>query len=529
MAQPNEGKVAARYNKLSILREPYLQRARECSALTIPHLLPEDGHNKSASLPTPYQAVGARGVNNLAAKMLLATLPANTPFFRYSVDDFALQEMTGQEGMRGEVEEALGQIERAVMSEINNSDHGYRIHIHESLKHLVVGGNALLYLPKDGGSRVFHLDRYVTRRDPSGTVLEIITVEYLTRDTLPKDVRDQMPPVQGDPQAEDKDIPMYTRVWRDVSRKGNAVWKVEQEVESVSIEASKGTYPIDKTPWLPLRWTKIDNEDYGRGYVEEYLGDLKSLEGLTKAIVQASAIASKVVFLNKPNGVTKTKKLAQAESGDIIDGKEEDVAVLQVGKQGDLRTAQDTARQMTERLGYAFMLASQSVRQAERVTAEEIRFLASELEDALGGVYSVLSQELQLPFVGRIIDGLTAKGRIPKLPKGVVQPVIVTGIEALGRGHDISSLRAAAEDIAIMAKIPPEVGQRIDFGELLSRIFTARGIDAKGLVKDEQAMQEQQQQEQAMQMAQSLGPEAMRQGGKMMEQAQPPEQEITNG
>jgi hypothetical protein len=169
------------------------------------------------------------------------------------------------------------------------------------------------------------------------------------------------------------------------------------------------------------------------------------------------------------------------------------------------------------------------VRQAERVTAEEIRFLASELEDALGGVYSVLSQELQLPFVGRIIDGLTAKGRIPKLPKGVVQPVIVTGIEALGRGHDISSLRAAAEDIAIMAKIPPEVGQRIDFGELLSRIFTARGIDAKGLVKDEQAMQEQQQQEQAMQMAQSLGPEAMRQGGKMMEQAQPPEQEITNG
>ncbi|WP_416142518.1 portal protein [Escherichia coli] len=38
-------------------------------------------------------------------------------------------------------------------------------------------------------------------------------------------------------------------------------------------------------------------------------------------------------------------------------------------------------------------------RTGERVTAEEIRYVASELEDTLGGVYSILSQELQLPLV----------------------------------------------------------------------------------------------------------------------------------
>ena len=42
---------------------------------------------------------------------------------------------------------------------------------------------------------------------------------------------------------------------------------------------------------------RIDNEDYGRSYCEEFIGDLKSLEGLTEAMVEAAAATSKVVFL----------------------------------------------------------------------------------------------------------------------------------------------------------------------------------------------------------------------------------------
>lgn len=529
MASRQSGRVAAIYSKLETKREPFLERGRECSELTIPALLPREGHNDSSALPTPYQSVGARGVNNLSSKMLLGTLPANMSFFRYTIDDFTLQEMTGKEGMRAEVEEALGQIERAVMNEVNSSGNNYRVHVHEALKLLVVSGNALLYLPKEGGSRVFRLDRYVVRRDPSGNVLEIITVEYLTRDTLPEEIIDQMDHKEDQPSDTVTEIPLYTRIYRSKSRRGNPVWKVEQEVQGIDIEASRGTYPIEDSPWIPLRWTKIDNESYGRGYTEEYLGDLKSLEALSRAIVEAAAIGSKVVFLKRPNSTTSTRKLARAENGDVIDGDVSDVGVLQVDKYMDLRTAMEVARQMTERLSYAYLIASQAVRQAERVTAEEIRFVASEIDSALGGTHSVLAQEFQLPFVKIIIKNLTDSNRIPALPKGVAQPVIVTGIEALGRGQDISSLRAAAEDLALLKSLPPEISQRINIEDLVTRIFTARGIDARGLVKDQDTVDAEQAQAQAMQLAERLGPEAMRQGGQMIEYASNQPQEAVNG
>ena len=35
-----------------------------------------------------------------------------------------------------------------------------------------------------------------------------------------------------------------------------------------------GRYTIEKSPFLPLRYTRIDGEDDARGFVEEYLGAL---------------------------------------------------------------------------------------------------------------------------------------------------------------------------------------------------------------------------------------------------------------
>ena len=62
----NEGNCQARFELLAAEREVYLTRARECATLTIPTLIPASGSGKNSNFPTPYQGVGARGVNNLA-------------------------------------------------------------------------------------------------------------------------------------------------------------------------------------------------------------------------------------------------------------------------------------------------------------------------------------------------------------------------------------------------------------------------------------------------------------------------------
>jgi len=175
----HNGKTCAgRYEQLAVEREMFLNRARDCSEVTIPTLVPPSGHSSATEYRTPYQGIGARGVNNLASKLLLSLLPPNSPFFRLQVDDQTLVELTGQDNARAKVEEALNQIERSVMTEIETS--GLRSPIFEALKHLIVAGNVLVYLPKSGGIRVFRLDSYVVKRDPYGNVLEIITKEEIS-------------------------------------------------------------------------------------------------------------------------------------------------------------------------------------------------------------------------------------------------------------------------------------------------------------------------------------------------------------
>ena len=50
---------------------------------------------------------------------------------------------------------------------------------------------------------------------------------------------------------------------------------------------------------------QLVDEDYGRGRVEEFLGDLRSLESLSQALIEGSVVAAKVVFLVNPAATTK--------------------------------------------------------------------------------------------------------------------------------------------------------------------------------------------------------------------------------
>lgn len=499
----NAGTAQSRYEKLAENREVYLQRARECSKLTIPTLIRPDGAGKHTNFPTPYQGVGARGVNNLASKLLLSLFPPNSPFFAMRVDDFTAQELAQEEGARAKVDEALGKYERSVMQAIENS--GDRSAHFEAKKHLIVAGNVLLYLPKDKGTRVFPLDRYVVVRDPMGSVVEAIIKEELYFVSLPSELQELIngeDPTEGDaePKAE---VDLFTVFYRE----GDQI-KSYQEIRGIRVPDSEGSWPLEKSPILPLRWTRVDGEDYGRSYVEEYLGDLISLEGLSKAVLEGSAAAARLVFLVRPNGVTRAKDVMSAENGAAVNGQVEDIAALQVNKQADMSVAQQQIVAIIERLSYAFLMNSAIQRNGDRVTAEEVRFMAGELEDALGGVYSILSQEYQLPYVNRVIDRLTKAKKLPKLPKGVAMPTIVTGLEALGRGHDLSKY-----DLFLKALAPlgPEVLQNeMNVGDYITRIGTALGIDLTGLVKTEdqknaQAERQNQQMQQAQMMDMAKG------------------------
>jgi len=502
-------------------RTNFLDTARVASKLTIPYVMPDEGHGPHTRLTTAFQGIGARGVNNLASKLLLALLPPNAPFFRLSIDEFVLAEEGAPPEAITEIEQTLQKVEESMMDEV--SAQSYRVGIHEALKHLIVTGNALLYMPDEGGLRVFHLDRYIIKRDPMGNVLHIATKETIAYAALSPEMQDAIAGFNKDITSE---CDLYTAIVRIDGK-----YEVFQDIKGIPMP-TQGSYALDKSPFIPLRFSKIDGEDYGHGYVEEYLGDLQSLEKLTQAIVEGSAAAAKVLFLVNPNGTTRARTLAESPNGAITQGNAADVSVLQLNKFNDFRVAQDTITTIKDRLGHAFLLTSGVVRNAERVTAEEIRMLSLELESALGGLYSLLSNELQLPLINRLMIVMNRNARLPKLPKDIIKPVIITGVEALGRGHDLQKLdlflQGAAEVVG-----PEAVAKFVNVGEYFSRRATALGIKTIGLVKTAEELaaeqQQAQQQQQQQSMMQSLGPNAIKafsdQASSIREQAPQQEEE----
>lgn len=505
----------ALYTSLEGKRYQYLDRARSASKLTIPYIMPDEGFGAHSRLETPFQGIGARGVNNLASKLLLALLPPNAPFFRLQIDEHGLRSEGAPEELITEIETSLQQVEETFMEEVSRGS--YRTAIHEAVKHLVITGNALLYVPEDGGARVFHLDRFCVERDPMGNILYICTKETLSYMSLSEDMKEVAGANEG---GVDDEVNLYTAVCR--KEKG---WKVWQEINGNVIPKSEGFFGLDKNPYIPLRFSRIDGEDYGRGYVEEYLGDLQSLESLSQSLVEGSAAAAKVLFLVNPNGTTRARTLAESPNGAIAQGNAQDISVLQLEKFNDFRVVQESVQKIEERLGHSFLLTSGVVRQAERVTAEEIRMLGQELESALGGLYSLLSMELQLPLVNRLMDVMNKKNKLPKLPKDVVKPIIITGVEALGRGNDLQKLDLFLAGAAQVVG-PEAVAGHVQVAEYFKRRAIALGIKTEGLVKSAEEMGAEMQQAQQQQMAEKLGPagiKAMSDQAAAAQQQQPSE------
>jgi hypothetical protein len=224
------------------------------------------------------------------------------------------------------------------------------------------------------------------------------------------------------------------------------------------------------------------------------------------SIVEASAAAAKVLFLVAPNGVTRTRVLAEAPNGGIVEGSANDVTVLQLNKAADLAIAYQTVQTISDRLAYAFLLTDNAIRNAERVTAAEVRLVTQSIERQLGGIYSVLSQELQLPLVRRLMDQMHREKRLPELPADLVRPTIITGVDALGRGNDLNKMDEFLVGVAQL--LGPEIlGQFVNMREYMDRRALALGIDTEGLVRSEEEIQAERQQQMMLQAAQQFGPQ----------------------
>ena len=497
--------AASRYARLASDRTIFLDTARDCAVLSLPYLLTPTGVVNGQKLVTPWQSMGAKGVNVMASKLMLSLFPVNATFFKLQINDGKLSlDPSMSAAVKSEIDLSLSKMERVVMQSIAESQD--RVILHQAMKHLIVTGNALVFMG-NSGVKLYPLDRYVVVRDGEGNPTEIVTVEAIDRQFLPpefqknatrnvNDVSDNTSAPSTDVSVGESEVAVFT--WAKLM---DGQWRWKQEVEGTILPESNGKAPKNTTPWLPLRFNVVDGEDYGRGRIEEYLGDLKSLEGLMQAMVEGSAAAAKVVFLVSPSATVKPSTLAKAGNGAIIMGRADDVTAVQVNKQADFSSAYQMIQSLTQRLSEAFLVMS--VRQSERTTAEEIRATQQELNEQLGGIYGNLAVELVRPYLARKLFMLQRSKEIPNLPKGVVFPTIIAGLEGIGRGQDRESLMMFLSTIS-QALGPEAMAKYIDPEEAVKRLAAAQGIDTLKLVKTADERNAEMQKAQQMNMTNNL-------------------------
>ena len=519
-----------RYQSLAKERQNYVNRAEDIASLTIPYLYPPNTGSASSALPDPYQSIGSRGVNNLASKFLLVTLPSQRGFFQYRLTpntEKMIEALAPDE--KDDFERSLVQHERDVLRQVDDAE--LRPVMFMCFKHLLVSGNVLLHLPNKGPARYFPLTHYVCRRDPrTGSPLEIIVKEEAEFSTLSGELQalllSAVNTESNQPPYDDSNssVCIYTYICRKYgkSTKEDAKfkWQTWQEIDGIKLPGSESTSPGDDPHYFPLRMIRVSGEDYGRGYVEEYAGDLSVCEDLSEALVEGSLIAAQTKFGVRPNAMTSPKELEKIRNGGFFDGEEGDLWTLKTNKQVDFRVALETQRDLRAALGYAFLLNSSVQRHAERVTAEEIRTVMQELQDALGGAYSNLEAEVQRPLANRLTLRAAAKGILQEFKQDEVELLIVTGFEAIDRGHEMTSL-AQAISVATQLLGPEAVAAVVDSKKAMNQIFTSHGVDKMDVFFTDEEIQQKEQQAQMMQMASQLGPNAVNQlGGVARDQAE---------
>lgn len=538
----------SRYKKLEPARNHWIDRGREASALTLPWVMPFDGEPEAQALQKinhPWDGIGQRGVHNIASRLLLALLPPTETFFRFVHDDMAFAAQQAQlvaggtsperiAELKTQVDKTLGMMERAVLRSIEASND--RTALHQALLHLIIAGNCLIWLPKEG-AKVFNLYRYVLRRDPVGRPLEAVVCERIPADELPKAARkilDQVEPM--DPLTEERPgggtetlpderlVKVYTHISWNKSR---CSWY--QELKGRRIEDSEGSCDREHSPWIPLRMFAIDSEDYGPGYVEAAtMADLQTANALTRALTEGALVSSMCKFLAKPGAAVTAKQFNEAANGACLTGNPEDITAVQVGKGSDLAVAEQRLQRVEARLAVSFML--NEARDSERTTAEEVRIQAQQIENSLGGIYSVLTTEFQYPYIARRLYLLTQSGGLPKLPDDTIKPVVSVGLAAVGRGNDLE--RHARFMQILQQTITPEgTLQYLIPSELISRLAAAMGIDTVGLIKSQQQIEEEQQaameaQQQAAVMQSAMAdPQKLANAAQTVQEIQQPQPE----
>lgn len=477
MAQEKLSSLYEKYKDVELLAK-FEQYAKWTTASVFPTWNDKMELKGNDPVERDYQSTGAILVNNLASKLVQYLFPVSTNFFRLR-DTAELKDFLRSIEGTGDVTQRLVDLERNA-SELLFDKGGYA-QLHQLMRILIVTGNALLQ--RKAGKLIVHSPRnFVTLRDGDGAVLDCILKERVTYGRLPKEARLLF---RTSNKGEFDLMDLYTRIKRITDEFGREKFLVYQEVEQHRIGKSI-QYHKDLCPFIPVVWDLINSDSYGHGLVSEYAGDFARLSMLSEASAKYQIDACKVVNLVKPGSVADIDALAQATCGEYVAADPESVAKSETGDASFIGAISQVINMIENSLSVAFMYSA-NVRDAERVTAEEIRMKVAEVDKTLGGVYSKLSEQLHTALAyllcAEVSDDFRAAIASDKL-----KVEMLIGTAALGRTSDIERLLNSIQVLSAVVPAAKQISTRFDTEAITDKVLLANNINLTEIMKSEEQL-----------------------------------------
>ncbi len=463
--------------------QSYLDKIENYALWTIPSAFPEnyaEQQKRNQDIEHDYQSIGALLVNSLASKLTGLLFPASQSYFRIEFTEDMKKKITGLKGFNEQEAKAhLVDIEREACQRIFlNAAYAQ---LQQLILYLVITGNALLKR-EHNQITVYSLRNFTTLRDNAGNVLDIILRECVSYGSLDPEIKEALYANGYTAKKEFDDVTVYTRIKREYIGKAKrnenrrSKWIVTQQVEDIDV-GEPSVYPENLCPYIPVGWKLVNGDSYCRGIVEDYAGDFAKLSDLSRALALYQIDACKVVNLVKPGSTVDIDSLEQAETGEWVQADPDAVGKHEGGEYQKLKVLQEEIQSIFQRLSVAFMYQG-NIRDAERVTAEEIRYNAQEADKVLGGVYSQLSAGIHMPLAYLLSYEVEPK-LISAIAKSEVRMEVLTGLAALGRSAEINALIECANILNAIIPALKSVSQRFDTEGIVDAVLQSKGINPK--------------------------------------------------
>ncbi len=379
------------FDKLKAKRSRHEEIWELSAQYTLPHVYMSDEDRERGIEPEDLiigDSIGAECLSNLGSQILKIAFPAQGTFFTVTAKKNA--ELLGglsdsqRDTIYRKVEEAsmLGLYKRGLHSQKT-----------PMMQKMLALGDTIYSVPKVKKEKIQVYDNndVVIKRTRNGVVSDVIVKEKTEYRFLSESAKMQLREKGRQFRHDSDEVCMYTHEYLNNDDK----YSLTYSIDDVQLDMPENFVTSSGRKFQVSSLTTVRGSHYGTGIVTQYLSLIHKANVYADTATDTAVAGSLVNWAVHPNANVRPEEWANREQGEPFGVKPDDIKAITADVGTHLQITQIMYAEIVRTLSRVFLLPQAVQRDAERVTAQEIRMIASRLEETHAGLYATIAEGLQ--------------------------------------------------------------------------------------------------------------------------------------